>query len=97
MVCISCKTSYNVPSRLGTGSNRAHRGVGGLGLGGGWSLIFGVGGEGGGVTQKKESPDFRFPEVGISAKVFLHSSFVHLPKSAHHLKFFIFLSETTPY
>ena len=32
-----------------------------MGEGGGRSLIFG-----GGVMQKKESPDFRFPEVGIS-------------------------------
>ena len=72
-------TSYNVLSRLGTGSNRALR-VGWVGVGGwlfvdirdGW-------GRGGGVAQKKESPDFRFPEVGISAKVFLHSPFVHLP------------------
>ena len=58
MVCISCKTSYNVPSRLGTGSNRAHRGVGELGLGGGWSLIFGVGGEGGGGNTKERVSRF---------------------------------------
>ena len=53
MVCNSCKTSYNVLSRLGTGTNCAYGG------GGGWSLIFG------GLMQKKESPDFRSPEVGI--------------------------------
>ena len=57
MVCNSCKTSYNVLSWLGTGSNCAH---GRGGVRGGWSLIFG------GLMQKKESPDFRFPEVGIS-------------------------------
>ena len=30
------------------------------------ALTFGVEG-GGGVVQKRESPDFRFPEVGISS------------------------------
>ena len=56
MVCNSCKTSYNVLSQLRTGSNCAYGGRGQ----GGWSLIFG------GLMQKKQSPDFRFPEVGIS-------------------------------
>ena len=36
--------------------------MGGLGSGG---LIVDIR-EGGGVMQKKESPDFRFPDVGIS-------------------------------
>ena len=45
--CTSCTTSYNVLSRLGTGSSCAYLG-------------------GGGVLQKKESPVFRAPEVGIS-------------------------------
>ena len=35
----------------------------GVGVGGGWSLIF-WGGRG--VMPKKESPDSRIPEVGIS-------------------------------
>ena len=43
--CTSCTTSYNVLSRLGTGSSCAYLG---------------------GVLQKKESPVFRAPEVGIS-------------------------------
>ena len=47
----------NVLSRLGNGSNCAYwRGGGGGGGGGGW----------GEVMQKKQSPDFRFPEVSIS-------------------------------
>ena len=37
------------------------------GHGEGWLLIFAVGG-GGGVMQKKESPEFRFLEVNISAR-----------------------------
>ena len=37
----------------------------GSGVVGGWSLIFGGGA---GVAQKRESPDFTFPEVGISLK-----------------------------
>ena len=61
IVCNSCKTSYNVLSRLGTRSNCAYWGGRGQG---GWWLVFG-----GGVMQKKESPDFRFPEVGISGYV----------------------------
>ena len=56
MVYTSCKTSYNVLSQLGTGLNCPSW------RGGGESLIF----EGGGVMQKKESQDFRFPELGIS-------------------------------
>ena len=62
IVCNSCKTSYYVLSRLGTRSNCAYWGGRGQG---GWWLVLG----GGGVMQKKESPDFRFPEVGISGYV----------------------------
>ena len=61
IVCNSCKTSYNVLSRLGTRSNCAYWGLGVRGVDGWYS--------GGGVMQKKESPDFRFPEVGISGYV----------------------------
>ena len=55
-------------TKLGPGSTYAYqRGGGGLGGGGGWlviwSLIFR------GVLPKRESPDFRFPEVGISVIV----------------------------
>ena len=61
MVCTSCKTLYNVLNLLGTG----------------WSCAYGEGGRGGGgliidsrgVMQKKDSPEFRFPEFGISAVV----------------------------
>ena len=35
---------------------------------GGGGLIVDIRAEGGGVMQKKESPDFRFPKVGISVK-----------------------------
>ena len=86
IVCNSCKTSYNVLSRLGTRSNCAYWGLGVRGVdgwysggggggekgGGGWVVVVGGGGGGGGgglVMQKKESPDFRFPEVGISGYV----------------------------
>ena len=62
LVCTSCKTSYNVLSGLGTGLNCAYPG------GGGGGLIVDIRAEGGGVMQKKESPDFRFPKVGISVK-----------------------------
>ena len=57
MVCTSCKTSYNVLSWLGTGLNCAYEG--------GWAggLIVDIRR---GVMQKKEPPDFRIPEVGIS-------------------------------
>ena len=58
---VCCKTSYNVLSRLGTRSNCAYWGLGVRGVDGWYS--------GGGVMQKKESPDFRFPEVGISGYV----------------------------
>ena len=65
MVYTSCNTSYNVLSRLGTGLNCAY-GKNRVGVGG---LIVDIRGGGGGVMQKKDSPDFRFPEVGISATV----------------------------
>ena len=65
MVCNSCKTSYNVLSRRGTGSNCAYWGGGG-GCRGQGGLIVDIRRWGGGVIQKKESPDFRFPEVDIS-------------------------------
>ena len=55
-VCSSWKNSYNVVSLLGD-----RRGGGG----GGWSLKLGYGV----VMQKRESPDFRFPGVGISVSV----------------------------
>ena len=71
MVCTSCKTSYNVLShspvtKLGPGSPYSYQRGGGGGGGGWlviWSLIFR------GVLPKRESPDFRFPEVGISVIV----------------------------
>ena len=53
MVCTLCKTSYNVLSH----SHLC------LGWGGGGGLLnF----PGGGVVKKRESPDFRSPEVCIS-------------------------------
>ena len=33
----------------------------------GGGLVFDIGGGGGTVMQKRQSPDFRSPEVGISA------------------------------
>ena len=64
MVCNSCKTSYNVLSRRGTGSNCAYWGGGWCGGQGG--LIVDIRRWGGRVIQKNESPDFRFSEVDIS-------------------------------
>ena len=57
IVCTLCKTSYNVliNSHLCRG-----------GEGGRWFIEF-LGG--GGVVKKRESPDFRSPEVGISEVV----------------------------
>ena len=59
MVCNSCKNSYNVLSH-----SHICQGCGG-GRGGSWN--FQRWGGGGGVVKKRESPDFRSPEVGISA------------------------------
>ena len=56
MVCNSCKNSYNVLSH-----SHICQGCGG-GRG-----VQGISGGGGGVVKKRESPDFRSPEVGISA------------------------------
>ena len=47
--------------KLGTGSNCAYRGI----RVGGRGLVVDV--RGVGVMQKREYPDFRFPEAGISA------------------------------
>ena len=52
IVCTSCKTLYNVLSH-------SHWGL---------DQFFGGGGGGGGGVKKRLSPDFRSPEVGISAK-----------------------------
>ena len=65
MVCTSCKISCNVQGRLGTESNCAYRGGGGGGNAMSGGVIVNI--RGGGVMQKKESPDFRFPKIGISA------------------------------
>ena len=51
--------------KLRTGSKCAYQEGQGW-SGDGWLLIF-VGVGGGGVMQKRESPDFTFPEVGIFA------------------------------
>ena len=53
IVCTSCKTSYNVLSH-------SHWGLGQF-FGGGVIEI-----RGGVVVKKRQSPDFRSPEVGIS-------------------------------
>ena len=53
MICNSCKTSYNVLSRLGSGSNCAY-GAGGGGIGG---LIVDMGG---GVMQNKKLASLLF-------------------------------------
>ena len=42
--------------------------LGGQGHGEEWLLIFGWWWGGGGVMQKRESPEFTFPEVHISAR-----------------------------
>ena len=55
IVCDSCKTSYNVLSH-------SHWGLGQFAGGGGGPVKLG-----GGLVKKRDSPDFRSPEVGISA------------------------------
>ena len=57
IVCTLCKTSYNVLI-----NSHLCRGWGG----GRWFIEFPGGG---GVVKKRESPDFRSPEVGISEVV----------------------------
>ena len=57
-MCKSCKTSYNVLSHSHWGLRAGSIFLGG---GGGGSLKFW------GVVKKRQSPDFRSPEVGISA------------------------------
>ena len=49
--------------------------------------VGGGGGGGGGVMQKKESPGFRFPEVGISAVATVNSRLL-LVKSSVVQSFF---------
>ena len=56
MVCNSCKNSYNVLSH-----SHICQGCGG-GRG-----VHGISRGGGGVVKKRESPEFRSPEIGISA------------------------------
>ena len=57
IVCTSCKTSYNVLSH-------SHWGLGQFFGGGGGGFVEIPGGEG--VVKKRQSLDFRSPEVGIS-------------------------------
>ena len=43
--------------------------------------------------KSKESPDFRFPEVGISAKIFCGVYYVLVPHLSEHFhNFYTFLS-----
>ena len=58
-VCKSCKTSYNVLSHSHWGLRAGSIFRGGGGGGTRWNS--------GGVVKKRHSPDFRSPEVGISA------------------------------
>ena len=63
MVCTSCKTSYNVLNHSHVTNWGLDRIVGWGGSGsGGLVVLFG----GGGMMQKRESPNFRFPQVGIT-------------------------------
>ena len=62
-VCTSCKTSCNVLSHsyvINKGLDRSNSALGGVRRGGHWLLIFR------GAMKKRESPDFRFPEVDSS-------------------------------
>ena len=63
MVCTSCKTSYNVLNHSHVTNWGLDRIVGRGDRGqGGWLFFF----LGGGMMQKRESPNFRFPQVGIT-------------------------------
>ena len=62
-------------------------GGGGVGVRGLIVYIRWGGGGGGGVMQKKESPGFRFPEVGISAVATVNSRLL-LVKSSVVQSFF---------
>ena len=65
MVCTSCKTLYNVPSH----TDVINRGLSQfVFISGSWSLISC---RGRGEMQKREPPDFRSPEVSISAQLLL--------------------------
>ena len=67
----------------------------GVGKGGGGGLVVDIGWGG---DANKESPDFRFPEVGISAKNILWSILCPCPNndilrvSEHFQNFYTFLS-----
>ena len=61
IVCTSCKTSYNVLSHSHWGLGQFFGGGGGGG-GGGWGGVVEIPG---GEVKKRQSPDFRSPEVGI--------------------------------
>ena len=65
IVCTSCKTSYNVLSHSHVDRIVLIRGSGSWG---GVVVDIRSGRGGGGVMQKKESPEFRFLEVNISAR-----------------------------
>ena len=65
IVCTSCKTLYNVPSH----TDVINRGLSQfVFISGSWSLISC---RGRGEMQKREPPDFRSPEVSISAQLSL--------------------------
>ena len=64
IVCTSCKTSYNVLSHSHVDRIVLIRGSGSWG-----GVVVDIrSGRVGGVMQKKESPEFRFLEVNISAR-----------------------------
>ena len=65
MVCTSCKTLHNVPSHNDVINGGLSRFVF---VNGSWSLISC---RGRGEMQKREPPDFRSPEVSISAQLLL--------------------------
>ena len=76
MVCNSCENSYNVLSHShicqGCGGGR---GVHGISRGGG-----------GGVVKKRESPDFRSPDVGISVYASNIMNYYYQPKLGNTLQ-----------